>query len=165
MTQAKQMALCGILAALALVILCLGGLIPLSTYVCPVLCCMICQTVLSLCGRRMALTWYGAVAILGVLMGPDKEAALVYVLLGYYPVVKPMLEKSRLSFLWKALLFNGMIALLYGVLLKLLGLDAVMEETEDLGKLGLVILLILGNVVFFVLDRLLTTMSRKRRIK
>ena len=161
-TNAKIIALGGVLAAVALVILCLGGLIPVATYVCPMLCAIVQYIVYRCCGKRIAWTWYVAVALLALLMGPDKEAALVFVMLGYYPMVKPVLEKNRLSLLWKLLLFNGAVLILYGLLLKLLGLDAVVAETEELGVIGLAILLILGNVVFFLLDRVLTMLQKKR---
>lgn len=158
----KAIALGGILAALALVILCMGGLIPFSTYVCPMLCIIAQYIVLQSCGKRMAWAWYAAVALLGLLLGPDKEAAAVFVLLGYYPIIKPKLEKSRLRVLWKLLLFNGAVTLLYTVLIHLLGLSEVMAETQELGIIGLVIMLVLGNLVFFLLDRLLTMLQKKR---
>lgn len=161
-SNAKVIALGGLLAAVALVILCLGGMIPLATYVCPMLCALVQYIVYRCCGRRIAWTWYVAVALLALLLGPDKEAALVFVMLGYYPMVKPFFEKSRLSVLWKLLLFNGAVLVLYGLLLKLLGLDAVATETEELGMIGLVILLVLGNAVFFLLDRLLTILQKRK---
>lgn len=161
-TNAKVIALGGLLAAAALVILCLGGMIPLATYICPMLCAIVQYIVYRCCGRRIAWTWYVAVAILALLLGPDKEAALVFVMLGYYPMLKPFFEKSRLAVLWKFLLFNGAVAILYSVLLKLLGLDAVAAETEELGIIGLVILLVMGNAVFFLLDRLLTILQHKK---
>lgn len=160
-TNTKQIALGGLLAAVAVVIMCLGGMIPLATYICPMLCILTQYIVLCCCGKRIAWTWYAAVSILSVLMGPDKEAALVFVLLGYYPMVKPLLEKSKLAPLWKLLLFNVAVILLYGLVLKLLGLDIVAEETEELGTIGLVILLVLGNLVFFLVDRVLAMMERK----
>ncbi len=162
-TNAKAMALGGILGALALVIMCMGGLIPFATYVCPMLCTITLYIVLQNCGKRIAWIWYVAVALLGLLMGPDKEAAAVFVLLGYYPIVKPKLERSRLRIVWKLLLFNGAIALLYTVLIHLLGISDVMADTEELGIIGLVIMLVLGNLVFFLLDRLLTMLEKKRR--
>lgn len=160
-TNAKLIALGGLLAAVAIVIMCLGGMIPLATYVCPMLCILTQYIVLRCCGRRIAWIWYVAVSLLCLLMGPDKEAALVFVLLGYYPMVKPILEKSRLALLWKLLLFNAVVALLYGLLLKLFGLEAVAEETEEFGVIGLVILLVLGNMVFFLVDRVLAMMEKK----
>lgn len=161
-SNAKVIALGGLLGAVALVILCLGGLIPLATYICPMLCAIVQYIVYRCCGRRIAWTWYVAVALLALLMGPDKEAALVFVMLGYYPMVKPFFEKSRLSVLWKLLLFNGAVLILYGLLLKLFGLDAVAAETEELGIIGLVILLVMGNAVFFLLDRLLTILQKRK---
>ena len=160
-TNTKQIALGGLLAAVAVVIMCLGGMIPLATYICPVLCILTQYIVLCCCGKRIAWTWYVAVAILSALMGPDKEAALVFALLGYYPMVKPILEKSKLAPVWKLLLFNAAVVVLYGVILKLLGLVAIAEETEELGVIGLVILLILGNLVFFLVDKVLNMMERK----
>ena len=77
------MALGGIFAALALVLMSMGTLIPVATYACPVLCAMLLQTVLKFCGPKIAWAWYGAVAILSVLMAPDKEAAAVFLAIGY----------------------------------------------------------------------------------
>ena len=82
-TPAAQIALGGVLAALAVVLMCMGTLIPVATYVCPMLCAMILQLVLKTCGKRIAWAWYGAVSILSLLMAPDKEAAAVFLALGY----------------------------------------------------------------------------------
>ena len=82
--SAKEIALGGMLAALAMVIMCLGGLVPASTYVCPMLCALVLQVVKKLCGDRIAWAWYGAVSILSILLGPDKEAAAVFLFFGSY---------------------------------------------------------------------------------
>ena len=68
----------GVFAALAVVIMNLGGLIPMATYVCPTLCMVILSFVHMACGRRIAWSWYAAVSILSLLMSPDKEAAAVF---------------------------------------------------------------------------------------
>lgn len=159
--SAKNVALGGVLAAVAVVIMCLGGLIPLATFICPMLCTLIQYMVLRFCGKRIAWAWFSVVAILSILLGPDKEAALVFMLLGCYPIVKSWLERSRLHWLWKVLLFNSAILLLYGLLLRLFGLDAVVQEYETLGTVGLVIALLLGNATFILLDRLLTILSKR----
>ena len=159
---AKKIALGGVLAALAVVIMCLGGMIPLATFICPMLCALIQYAVLRLCGQKNAWAWFGAVAILSLLLGPDKEAALVFCLIGCYPNMKPLFEKSKLSLLWKILFFNAAVGVLYGFLLKLFGMDALMSEYEELGMIGLIVMLLLGNACFFLLDRLLTILSRKQ---
>ena len=143
------------MAALAIVIMCLGGLIPFATFVCPMLCCMITKLVLSVCGKRIAWAWYGAVAILSVLMAPDKEAAAVFVFLGYYPIVKPWMDKQRLSWLWKGLLFNCAILLMYWLLIHILGLSEIANDYEEAGTVMTIVMLLLGNVTFFMLDLVL----------
>ena len=164
-TNAKVIALGGLLAAVAMVIMCLGGMIPLSTYICPMLCAIIQFVVVQFCGRRIAWVWYAVVSILSLLMGPDKEAACVFLMLGYYPIVKPFFDRSRLRWLWKLLLFNGSITVLYMGLIRLLGLTEALAEAEELGKWGLVIMLLLGNVTFFLLDYVLNMVILKLRGK
>ena len=85
------------MAALALVIMNMVGLIPIATYICPSLCMVLLSVVLKLCGKRIGWAWYGAVAILSVLMAPDKEAAAIFAVLGYYPIIKPAFEIGRAS--------------------------------------------------------------------
>ena len=154
------MALGGMLAALAVVMMSLGTVIPVATYVCPMLCALLLQGVLKTCGSRIAWAWYGAVALLSVLLAPDKEAAGVFLFLGYYPIVKPALDRKKGKWLWKGLLFNGSVCLLYFLLLRLLGLKQLTQEWSDMSVGMLAVLLILGNVTFFLLDRLLG-MGRK----
>ena len=156
------MALGGVMAALAVVTMSLGTLIPVATYVCPMLCCVILQMVAKLCGSRIGWAWYGAVAILSVLMAPDKEAAAVFAAIGYYPLVKPKLDRMRLPWLWKGILFNISILVLYWLLMHLFGMERIVQEFSELGSLMTVVLLILGNVVFFMLDRLLGMRPKKR---
>ena len=163
-SPASVMALGGVLAAVAGVIMSLGGLIPVATYVSPMLCAILLQAVLLSCGVRIAWAWYGAVAILAVLLSPDKEAAAVFVFLGYYPIVKPRLDRMKPSWLWKGLLFNGSIAVMYFLLLKLFGMAELGAEFQEFGLVMLAVLLIMGNVTFFLLDRLLGMRKFQRRL-
>lgn len=152
------------MAAAAVVLMCIGTIVPVATYVAPVLCMLVGQTVLKICGTRIAWAWYGAVAILGLLMAPDKEAAAVFAVLGYYPVVKPKLDSRKGSWLWKGLLFNGSILILYWILLKLIGVSYLVEEFSGMGAVMTALLLMLGNATFFLFDRLLTMkLQRKSR--
>ena len=151
------MALGGLLAALAVVIMGMGTLIPVATYVCPMLCAMILQLVLKTCGKRMAWAWYGAVSILALLMAPDKEAAAVLLAMGYYPIVKRKLDRMKGKWLWKGLLFNSVILLTYWLLMHLFGFDALAAEFSEMGILLVAVMLLLGNATFFLLDRLLET--------
>ncbi len=158
----RSTALGGVMAALAVVIMCLGGLIPFATFVCPMLCMLLLQVVANSCGRRISWAWYGAVAILSLLMGPDKEGAALFLFLGFYPLIKPSLEKLPLSWLWKAAVFNAAILLMYTVLIHLFGMAALASEFQQMGAGLLVATLALGNVTFFLLDKILGRKFRRR---
>ena len=158
-TPAKQIALGGMMAALALVIMNMVGLIPIATYICPSLCMVLLSVVLKLCGKRIGWAWYGAVAILSVLMAPDKEAAAIFAVLGYYPIIKPAFERSKLANLWKYLFFNVVILAVYWMLINLMGLTEIAKEFSEMGILFTVVMLLMGNMIFRMLDRILTRIT------
>ena len=159
--QTKAIALSGMLAAVAVVIMCLGGLIPVATYVCPMLCTMTQFLVLWFCGKRIAWTWFYVVSLLSLLMGPDKEAALVFLAVGYYPLIKGCLEKHKFQQIWKIIYFNLSIFAVYSLMIHLLGMQKIAEENAEFGIIGFAIILLMGNLTFILLDRLLSIMTRK----
>lgn len=140
---------------MAVVLMSIGTILPVATYAAPLLCILVGQTVLKLCGSRIAWAWFGTVSILSLLLAPDKEAAAVFAVLGYYPIVKPKLDRRKGKWLWKGLLFNGSILLLYWVLLNLIGVSQLIEEFSGMGITMTVVLLALGNVTFLLLDHVL----------
>ena len=139
--KSTEIALCGMMTALAVVILCLGGLIPAATFCCPVLASLVLLPVMQRWGRRDAVLVWAASAILGLLLGPDKEAAALYAALGYYPAIRAGLDRKRPALRWalKLLLFNGATIALYALLIATLAL---------------------GNVVFVIYDFLLKRLER-----
>ena len=148
------------MAALATVIMSLGGLIPVATFTCPMFCMLLLAFVTRMCGRRIGWAWYGAVSVLSLLLGPDKEAAAVFVFLGFYPIVKPKLDRMKLGLLLKAVLFNGLILVMYALLIRLFGMNQIAEEYRELGTVMTVVMLVFGNVTFFLLDRVLARFSK-----
>ena len=154
-TPAALISFGGMMAALALVIMNLVGLIPVATFVCPMLCMMILTLVLRFCGSRIGWAWYGAVAILSVLLAPDKEAAAIFVFLGYYPLIKPVLDRLKSGAILKLAFFNCAILLMYWLLINLFGLAQVAQEYRELGFAMTVVTLIMGNIMFVMLDRIL----------
>ena len=159
-TNSRQIAFGGMMAALALVITSLGGLIPVATFVCPMVSMLILAFVTKMCGKRIGWAWYGAVAILGMLLGPDKEAAAVFVFLGFYPIIKPKLDGMKLGFLLKLILFNGLILTMYSLLIRVFGMDAIAAEYQEMGRIMTAVLLLLGNVNFVLIDRILGRFSK-----
>ena len=91
--SSRDLALCGVLCALAVAIMAMGTILPAATYCCPVLASMTLVPVLILCGERLSWAMFAASAILSLLLAPDKEAAAIFLALGYYPIVKPKLDR------------------------------------------------------------------------
>ena len=153
------MALGGMMAAVAVVIMNLGSVIPVNTYICPVLCILLCRPVLERCGKKIGWCSYLAVTVLSLLLAPDREAALVYAFLGYYPMVRPWFQRlGVLAMPAKLLFFTVMGAASYGVLLFVMGAGAAMEE----GWVMTAVTVILWDVLFLLVDRLLGQPMRKR---
>jgi len=155
-TPAANIALGGILAALAVVIMSMGTLIPVATYVCPMLAALTLELVRRICGSRIAWAWYGAVAILSLVLAPDKEAVALFAFLGWYPIVKLPLEKCRLRIVIKFLLLNVAVFSMYCLLIFLFGMEYLKEELLGEGLWVTAIILLMGNVTFFLLDRILS---------
>ena len=133
----------------------------MATFCCPVLAILLMVPVLYECGGRLALTWYAAVSLLCCLLGPDKEAAAIYVFLGWYPVVKGNIDRLRpfVRTAIKLLIFNGATVVMYSLLLYVFGLEGLRQEFTEIGAVMMAVLLILGNVTFFLFDALLPRMS------
>ena len=119
------------------------------------------------CPIRVVLL--ASVALLTLLLGPDKEAAALYLFLGYYPLLQPKLDAIRRPALrWMAKLALAVVSVgtMYLVLLYVLGLTQVTEEFADTAPWLLWITAALGLVVFIVYDILLRRFAilwRRRR--
>jgi len=163
--NAKYIALGGLLSAMAMVIMCLVGMIPFATFICPVLCIMLLSFVMSVSGSQIGWAWYGCVSILSLLLAPDKEAALIFTFLGYYPLIKPKLDPLKLRWLYKFLIFNIAIVLLYSVTIRLCGMDELLAELDQMGRVISIATLALGNLTFLLLDVALSRTAKLWRRK
>ena len=166
--QSRKVALCGVLCGLAVVVLLLGGLFSLAVYCAPLLAMAVLLPVLEEYGPGTAGAAYGAVAILALLLVPDRETALVYVFFGWYPLLRPRiaaLPSLPVRLVCRLGVCGLSMFLLYGVTIRLLGLTAV---TEELGGGWLTAALAArGCAVFLLLDlalgRLTVLWRRKLR--
>ena len=161
--RAKPLALGGVLAALAVVLLLLGGMIPVGTYAAPMLAALPLTVLLAELPRRLCAVWYAVTAMLAILLCPDRETAFVFVFLGWYPILRPALDRlPRLPrLLCKLLIFNAAVAALYALLILVFRLEALVNEAL------LIVLLLLGNLSFLLFDLVLRRMTalyeRKRK--
>ena len=159
--QSKKMALCGMMVALSVVILCLGGVIPLATFACPMLAMLCLIPAVCEYGAGTAMLLYGAASILALLLGPDKEIALLYVFLGWYPGVRIRLMVIPRPVRWavKCALFTLAVVAMYALVLHLFRLEAVVEEFSEYSAAMTAVLLVLGNITFLLFDRAMARMT------
>ena len=155
--KASQVAFGGMMTAVAVVIMSLGSLIPVNTYTCPVLCIIMTNPVKERCGEKIAWCYYLAVALLSLLLAPDREAALVYTFLGYYPLIRRYFQKLRPAWLRlgaKIAYFTLAGAAALVATMFVMGVEALLEEVGGAAWL-LAVLVLLWDVLFVLVDRLL----------
>ena len=157
--KSRPLALCGVLTALAVMLLCLGSIIPAAVLCAPILAMAVLLPVLEELGPKAAGTAYAAVSILGLLLAPNRETALVYLFFGWYPIARPRiaaLPSRLLRLAVRLLICNAAILVLYGLVLRFMGL------TEDLLEAAWAfnaLLLLMGNGVFLLTDATLARLT------
>lgn len=168
--KSRQIALSGVLTALAVVILLLGGLIPLTTFCCPMLAILVLLPIQIECGSRIAWAAWAAVSLIALLMVPDRELSLFYVFFGWYPLLKPHVDPCRirlLRILCKVLFCSVSIAVIYALLIFIFQLDAILAEFQTASAVLNLATLIAANISFLLMDTLMERVELlwKRKLK
>ena len=105
------MAICGVLSALAVVLLLLGSLLPGYAIPAAAVAGLVTAAAVIRSGWGAGLSVYCTVSFLGLLLLPQKQAALWYlVIFGHYGVVKSVFERinSRaLEWLLKCMIYTA----------------------------------------------------------
>ena len=70
--KSKQIALCGLLCALAVTMLLLGGILGVGMFAGPILAMAVLLPILEEYGAKTAAAAFGAAAILALLLVPDR---------------------------------------------------------------------------------------------
>lgn len=160
MKQSSKCAIGGIVAAVSLVLLISVAVIPFLTYALPAVAGALVIFMVVETDKKWAFGVYCTVAILGMLLVPDKEVAVMYLaFFGYYPIFKALIESKLplvLGWIVKVLTFAGTMAGSYYLMIKLMGIT--IDETEEFGVWAYPILLGMGTVTFVIYDIALTKM-------
>ena len=165
MIKTKEIALGGLMIALAVVIMSIGTMLPFMTYVSPVLCMMIGAVLLKLINKTGYICWYIAVSILSLLLSPDKEAAAVFAAFGIYPLFRMQFQKLPLKWLFKLLYFNTITLLLYWLLIQIIGIPELVGEFTGVGTAMTIVMLMTGNLIFVLLDFSLQRLDKSNKYK
>ena len=164
MKKSYRVAMGGMVSALAVISMFLTGFIPIGTYALPAFAGALLLVIALEFDVRWAYLVYIAVSILCLLVTPDREAAVLFVtFFGHYPTTKLLIERihSRIiQWLVKFGLFNGTMILSFWAMMHLLGMAEIADEFGEFGRWGAWIFLLLGNIVFVLLDIALTGMKR-----
>ena len=162
MKKSRKMALTGMLCALAVVIMMLGGVIPLATFCCPALAGLMLIPVFVECGEKLSWCAYAAIAALSLILCPDKEAALLLAFIGYYPILRWRLDQLRSGFvrvIAKLGVFNLAVAAMYALSILVLQMDQILREYQEMGLALTAACLLVGNVTLLLYDRLIAIMT------
>lgn len=156
--DSRRIALGGMMAALGAMFMLLGGVIPAATFCAPALAGLALVPVFAEGGVKAALGAYAAIAALALMLCPDKEAALLFAFLGWYPAVKWKLDAKLKPWprrIVKFILWNGAALALAALIFLVLRMDEVIAEYREMGRAMLAAFALLANAAMALYDRLL----------
>ncbi|MBQ8740225.1 MAG: hypothetical protein IJY79_01585 [Clostridia bacterium] len=152
MKNTKKITLCGMVASLSIVIM-LTSYFPYLTYAIPALAGIFMMVPLIECGVSWSIGTYVASSAIIFITG-ETEAKLLYILfLGYYPILKSLIERLRkqvIEWVLKFVCFNIAAVVFYYVSSMLFAVS--FDDFGDFGKYGALIFLAVCNVVFVLYD-------------
>lgn len=158
MKDSFRVAFCGLISALAVVLMLVTSIFPAGTYALPCFSGILLTAVVVEFGEKWAFGAYFAVAALSVLLAGDKEAAVYFTaFLGFYPILKSCIEKLRskaLQYVIKYAVFNVCIIAAFTVCKFVLAIPD--EEFKLFGFYVPWAFLLLGEFVFFFYDKCVT---------
>lgn len=128
---AFRLSLSALMAALGTVLMLSSNLIPVLTYVAPMLASLTLIPILTEFGKKYAWMTWVVTAGLALLLCADREAAFFYLFIGWYPILKPKLDRipSRpVRILSKLALFTAVFVLLFLLLTFVMGLEDMKSE-------------------------------------
>ena len=151
MKASKRIAVCGMTAALSVVVMIIGGVLGLGMYASPMIAGICLTPIDRKYGARYQWTLWAAVSLLSFILVPNAEQNLMYLcFFGLYPIVQPLFEKlpRKLGWVCKLLYFNVTVIAVEALVMLVL-------VPEVMGTAMLIVLLLMGNVIFVCYDFLL----------
>ena len=130
-SSAYPLAFSSLLAALGTGLMLLSGLVPVFTYFTPLVAAALLTAVKSELDVRWAWMVWIVTGLLTAILCADKEAAFFYVFFGYYPILKPALDRLQNGHVRRAVklaVYCVSVAAMYAFLYFVLGFDAGLEE-------------------------------------
>lgn len=163
-SKSSRVALSGVIGAFALSMMLLGSVIPCATFCAPAISGLLLVPVALECGLKTAWLLFAAVAILALILVPEKEMALAFVfILGHYPLVKVWLDRLRFALVRGAAklgVFNLSILVMYTLVLTVFPMPELAAEYREMGQAMVEVLLVTANIAFVAYDRSIVNLTR-----
>ena len=160
--RSRRIALCALLSALGTVLMAAGGLIPIATYTTPLFAALLLLPVLHEFGTGSGVMVWLVTALLALMVSADREAAALYWVIGWYPIVKPRLDALRpmaLSMGAKAALFTLAQCVEYALLIWVFQMQSVLEELGGFSLAMNALMILTLTAVLLIWDRLVGRME------
>lgn len=152
MNNSKKITLCSLTAALSVVIM-FTGYFPYLTYAIPALAGIFMMIPLIECGLSWSFATYAVSSVIIFITGETESKVLYVLFLGYYPIVKSVIEKinkQAIEWILKLLCFNTAIVIFYYVSSFLFSISY--DEFNLYGKYAVYAFWFLCNIVFVLYD-------------
>lgn len=147
------------MSALAVVFMLLSYF-PYLTYAIPAVAGLFIMITVIEINLKWAFLSYLSSAVL-VFLFAEPESRLLYIFfLGYYPILKAIIEKIKkpvIEWILKVLSFNLAVLVVYMIFAKPMGID--FSDFDTFGKYGALIVLSLGNLAFVLYDIAVSRMA------
>lgn len=156
---AFKVSLGGIVTAVCLFSMFCTGFLPMLDYTIPTFAGFLMVIMIVETSTKWAVTMYAAVSFLCLLITPNYQASLLFILfMGYYPILKFYLDriKSRAaSWTVKYIVFNAAASAFYLLFQFVFAGADMLEGMEMFGKYAIMVMWLAANAFFFIYDRLL----------
>lgn len=155
-----KVALGGVISSMSLFIMFLTSIFPAFYIAFPMLAGGLLLVIVADIGRMWAFVTYIGIGLLSLFITPDKEAALMFIMIfGHYPILKQLIDKLRISFvriLLKIAVYVVCIVAHFQLAAFLLGIEDMFVGFEFLGEYVVPVLLIFSTILFLMYDNLLS---------
>lgn len=156
---AFRVALGGVISSLCLFFMFCSGFLPMFDYTIPTFAGFLMVIMIVETNAGWAFLTYVAVSFLSLLVTPNLQASLLFVLfMGHYPILRYYLEKlpnKILAYAVKFTVFNIAVIVFYVLFQYVFMTENLLEGLEKFGDYALIVLWVGANIFFIIYDRLL----------
>ena len=157
---AFKVSLGGIVTAVCVFSVFCTGMFPMLDYAIPTFAGFLMVIMIVETSARWAVTTYAATSFLSLLVTPNYQATLLFILfMGYYPILKFYLDRMKnkaVSVAIKYIVFNAAIIIFYMLFQYVFVGADMLEGMEMFGRYAVLVIWLAANAFFFLYDRVLT---------